>query len=329
MGRVRPGWHVNPPAPSAGPARPGWHYAVGKYRTATDAIGITDSLAILFETGIIRTDLVGLTDSLVLRADYDRRITDLVGITDSIVVIRGRFVTLGDLVGITDSLVLGQGRTATDPVGLTDAIAFGRGATFVDSVGISDSLLMTLDVTTPFNTAAGTFTYNIPVWAQVAGAKFDLVPLGAGGSGQASAAAFNYGAPGGAGDWAGVTVTYGVDIPLGTTQLTVVVGAGGPAAPGPAAIPGSSGDNTTISVGSTILATGPGGGGGVGWAGSNVYGPGVSPNPYTFNGKSYTGGGPCTSRTAGIAPGGGGSGSGGFSSSYAGARGGAWIRVYS
>lgn len=99
-----------------------------------------------------------------------------------------------------------------------------------------------------FSNGAGTYTYDIPSWAQVSGATFDLITIGGGGAGgdASGSAGFlgigawtRYGQGGTAGEWATKTLTYGADIPDGTTSFTVINGAGGIA----------SGDGTPSMVG--------------------------------------------------------------------------------
>ena len=75
--------------------------------------------------------------------------------------------------------------------------------------------------TTPY-IGQGTYTYTIPTWAN----HLDLIPLGAGGAGQGGG--FVTASTGGyPGSFNPQTVTLGNQIPRSTTQLTIVVGAGG------------------------------------------------------------------------------------------------------
>lgn len=211
-------------------------------------------------------------------------------------------------------------------VAFSQAITATRGLAF----GFPPTAEVTDTYTGPSNTSGTNFTHTIRRWANF----LDLVALGGGGSGQASAAYFNYGAPGNPGQWATYTASRGPTNDLNSaqiawteTQITGTTGNGAPAAAGPSTLPGSSGGDTTIVLAIGTL-TGNGGSGGLGWASSSNYGPGPSPNTLTYNTKNYPGGADNTTRAAGKPPGGAGSGSGGFSSSYAGARGGAWIRSY-
>ncbi|ETB34663.1 hypothetical protein GBP92_05905 [Mycobacterium avium subsp. hominissuis] len=178
-------------------------------------------------------------------------------------------------------------------------------------------------------------TYNVPSWAQVAGTKFDIIVLGAGGSAQAGASGlgvYGSGAGGWGGHFYGVTLTYGVDIPLGTTQFTVAIGAGG-AYVGTPQGNGQPGGATTVTVPGYGAISGPGGAAtttssywsntpsGQGAVGNNG-------NTFMFNGIPYLGGASQTARSStGISPGG--AGSSGFDSpGGAGAGGAAWIRAY-
>lgn len=102
-------------------------------------------------------------------------------------------------------------------------------------------------------TSAGMSSYQIPSWAQVAGTQFDMVGCGAGGAaGWADGNQFsffgltfgtlNLGQGGAPGSWAAKTLTYGTDIPTGTTELTTIVGNGGCA-------PSGSGGDTLVGYG--------------------------------------------------------------------------------
>lgn len=106
---------------------------------------------------------------------------------------------------------------------------------------------------TPFTSGAGMYTYSIPSWAQVSGSEFDVVPIGGGGAGGDAAgstgflgfgAFTDFGQGGTAGSWAPKTLVYGTDIPLGTTELVVINGAGGCA-------PSGNGADTLIGTGFT------------------------------------------------------------------------------
>ncbi|AJA43698.1 minor tail protein [Mycobacterium phage Milly] len=170
---------------------------------------------------------------------------------------------------------------------------------------------------------AGNYTYTIPYWCRF----IDIVVLGGGGGGQASAALFNYGAPGEPGEWRSVTIERGVDIPWALASITGSVGNGGAGGIGPSILPGAWGDATTANYGSTLSA--PGGSGGIGWAGSQALSRGKSPGNFTHNGQLYTGGAAVTGNNQpGNPPGGSGSGSAQFSSGSNGARGAVWFRAY-
>ncbi|WP_136244762.1 hypothetical protein [Mycobacterium intracellulare] len=104
-------------------------------------------------------------------------------------------------------------------------------------------------------TAAGMANYPIPSWAQVSGTPIDVVGCGAGGAaGWAdgnyysifglSFGTLNLGQGGDAGKWVAKTLTYGTDIPAGTTALQAIVGAGGCA-------PSGSGGDTIVGYGFT------------------------------------------------------------------------------
>lgn len=104
-------------------------------------------------------------------------------------------------------------------------------------------------------TSAGISSYQIPSWAQVAGTQIDVVACGAGGAaGWADGNQFsffgltfgtvNLGQGGQPGSWVAKTLTYGTDIPTGTTALTAIVGNGGSA-------PSGSGGDTLVGYGFT------------------------------------------------------------------------------
>ncbi|AQT28407.1 hypothetical protein PBI_BLUEBIRD_5 [Mycobacterium phage BlueBird] len=181
------------------------------------------------------------------------------------------------------------------------------------------------EITQSFTTA-GAYAFNIPANCRY----IDIIALGGGGGGQASAALFNYGAPGAPGQYQAVTLKRGVDIPWGVTQITGTVGDGGTAWTIYGAIPGGPGGNTTATFtgGSTLTASG--GAGGLGWAtASGSRGPG--PGNFTWNGKLYVGGGLADQGAvkAGKPPGGAGSGNyPGAGGAGPGAPGAVWIRAY-
>ncbi|QXN73845.1 hypothetical protein SEA_EAGLEPRIDE_6 [Mycobacterium phage Eaglepride] len=157
----------------------------------------------------------------------------------------------------------------------------------------------------------------------------DVIVLGGGGGGQASAALFNYGAPGAPGSWNGITLQRGVDIPWDIAAIAGVIGGAGAGGIGPSVIPGGPGGDTTATITGIGSLVGAGGAGGLGWAASPTAGRGKSPGNFTFNGKTYIGGAAVTSNGgAGQPPGGSGSGSPQFSSGANGARGQAWVRAY-
>lgn len=149
-------------------------------------------------------------------------------------------------------------------------------------------------------TVAASNTYTVPDWLKY-GDQIDVAALGAGGGG--ADAGFFWGGGGGAGVWSTRTLVYGVDFPMGTPSLTVVVGAGGSGG----AFAGNSGGESSVAAGSTVLVTA---GGGYGGAESNPGDvPGHSPGDITLSGITYTGGATQPSGSAaGNAPGGGGAG---------------------
>ncbi|ASR86461.1 hypothetical protein SEA_CHANGELING_8 [Mycobacterium phage Changeling] len=170
----------------------------------------------------------------------------------------------------------------------------------------------------------GGFTFNIPLNCRF----IDIVMVGAGGGGQASAALFNMGDAGDPGQWAGITLKRGVDVPWGSLVITGSVPAGGFGGPGPSISPGGPGGTATATIDGVGTLQAPGGAAGALWT-SDTRGQG--PGNFTWNGKLYVGGGITgTGRNGptGNAPGGGGAGSTGFGGGGSGAPGRVWIRCY-
>jgi hypothetical protein len=177
------------------------------------------------------------------------------------------------------------------------------------SAGVSMHSPVTQEFTTP-----GTDTYEVPGF-MVAGDFFDIVMVPDGGSGGKPAIPTSgedvFGGGGQAGTWTAITLQYGVDIPTTTTSFTVNVGAGGASVGGSVATPGESGSGCSVVITGhgTISAAGGAGGSDTGLPSSSTHIDGGSPGVETFNGATYNGGGVQSSiATAGVAPGGGGSG---------------------
>lgn len=167
-------------------------------------------------------------------------------------------------------------------------------------------------------TTAGTYPFQLPSW--IADGDQVVIAMVSGGGGGNSGQFFGYGYGGLAGSWATETLTYGVEIPGSTTQLTVTVGAGGVSGGG------QGGASSVSGAGVTTLTTGPGGLGAS--SGSTV---GSSPGSISYAGRPYFGG--IASGGAANPPGGGGgAGNAGFfglggTPAYAGADGEVWINV--
>lgn len=162
--------------------------------------------------------------------------------------------------------------------------------------------------------SAGSGSYAIPSWAKY----IDMILMGGGGSSNSGGFPFSSinGQGGAGGAWNAVTAQIGVDIPMTTTTIDYVVGAGGAAA---FSGPGANGANTTAS------ATGwTGGLTAAGGAAGTINGLNLDPSSSgagneTFSGTTYYGGGiQSTFSAPGISPGG---GAGGGSSNYPGASG--------
>ena len=190
----------------------------------------------------------------------------------------------------------------------------------------------------PAGSGAGNYLFTIPTWA-VAGDTIDLIGVGGGGSGMSE---WNAGVMAGGlgGSWnaqrfvlysdpnsTGLTV-----IPTGTTQLQCAVGAGGPH-PGGYWANGNPGSATVWTCydgpsAGTVLLTCAGGAGGSGSVGlSSGQGSAPTPNPYTFQGMSYTGGSNVGINATGAKPGGGGGGATWYELGGSGAPGGGWTNT--
>lgn len=114
-------------------------------QTATDPVGVTDSIAAARGYDRSAADTIGLIDAAAMTQDLARAATDPVGVGDSatFTVTGIGTVTATDLLGVTDTAAAAQGfaRVLTDLVGATDSWAaaqdYSRPAT--DTVGVSDS----------------------------------------------------------------------------------------------------------------------------------------------------------------------------------------------
>lgn len=170
-------------------------------------------------------------------------------------------------------------------------------------------------VTTQF-TAVGNFTYTIPVACRY----LDLVALGAGAGGQGAGWIIR-GDGGKPGDWAGITLERGIDIPWTLLTLTGFVGAGGARGSG-GAVPGAGQAGGASAVNSWISAAGG--------ADSNNTGTqdGLSPGNYAFGTELYVGGGVSTGTTAQVPGSGGRGGNVSSGNGNVGGRGQVWIRAY-
>jgi hypothetical protein len=212
------------------------------------------------------------------------------------------------------------------------------------SAGISEQA----PLTDSFLTAGSGQTYTPPVWAQQtvdAGGTiyFDLVAVGAGGSGEVKSSNTFAGYGGNPGNWNTSRLTYGAGSTIPTT-MSVTVGAGG-ASIGTTVGAGNDGGNSSVSgTGiTTLTATGGVGGNsaipqgesvGQGASPGNSSGPSGSPLGLTYTGgiggEVYTSAGPA----AGTAPGASGAGGeqasigGGPWYSGAGAQGAVFITCY-
>lgn len=157
--------------------------------------------------------------------------------------------------------------------------------------------------------AIGSFTYNVPSWANY----LDVAILGGGGGGRAGDPFGGNGEGGHGGGWATATLTRGAELATSATTAVVTVGGGGAGGTfNPASNPGSNGGASSISCaaegGGTTNVIGAAGLGGTLISPSRDL-TGQSPGNVTYNGITYYGGGAQTvASSPGNAPGGGGSG---------------------
>lgn len=163
--------------------------------------------------------------------------------------------------------------------------------------------------------------YTIPPEFRVAGNLIDLVAIGSGAGGDGSLA-YVPGPSGLPGQWAHVTLVYGVDIPLGTETLNISIGPRGVGGTGSVAGSGSAGAATTVSLpDGTVLLSAPGGSG-------NTYDEGGSAAVnHSYNGVTYQGGTRSGVGNVGNTPGGGGGGGLPYLSGKDGGNGGTSITV--
>jgi len=184
-------------------------------------------------------------------------------------------------------------------------------------VGVGSASVPSFAPTLSIYDVVGTFTYNIPWWANY----LDLIALGGGGGGKGLGLVGVWGNGGRAGGWGLVTLQRGNQIPWTTTTLSVTVGGGGSGG-------SSSGGNGGDGGGSSVVGY-VGGAGGAGSTTTGLDANGNSPGNQTWNGVQYNGGGSVGALTNGDPPGGGGGGSTvTLTAGRPGARGQVWIRAY-
>ncbi|AEK07282.1 hypothetical protein PBI_MYXUS_8 [Mycobacterium phage Myxus] len=166
---------------------------------------------------------------------------------------------------------------------------------------------------------AGAFSYTIPTNCLF----LDIIVLGSGACGKGMGFIDVWGNGGGAGQWNGVTLRRGVDLPWTTTSITGTVGAGRASNGQGASL---AGNPTTATIAGVGTLTGAGGAA----AGNSGTTAGQGSGNFTFNGIVYAGSANQTSIGGnGNPPGGGGaSHTITFGSGGAGANGTVWIRAY-
>lgn len=203
-------------------------------------------------------------------------------------------------------------------------------SSFVDEFVIEDSVSAAFTAMPPETTsffAVGSFTYYIPTWCRY----IDIIALGGGKGGQTGSGSLNQPGSGGlAGQWNGITLQRGVDIPWSEAQLTGTVGAGGAGGANSDNAAGGNGTASTVtaSIGTLTAA------GGTGTNSGSTRRDGLGPGNYIYLGTEYVGGALAgNSGQAGNPPGGGGAGGNGGvfgnrTRGGAGARGQVWMRAY-
>ncbi|MGC4964230.1 hypothetical protein [Gordonia sp. DT101] len=184
--------------------------------------------------------------------------------------------------------------------------------------------------TTQTYTAAGTYTYTIPVWCRY----IDVILIGGGASGQTGSGSIaTSGAGGSAGSWNAIRLERGVNIPWTITTITITIGAGGARAANSDNAAPTAGSASTAAIAEVGSISANGGSGTKTVQGTN-WQVGAPAGNYTFNGVTYTGGAESNSSVkTGMPPGGGGSGGdggifGNRTRGWEGAAGGGWVRAY-
>lgn len=126
-------------SPTTGATRPP-NVSAGSNLTgsATDPVGITDSIAAASAYAPAPTDAVGLADTASPAAAYVRALTEAVGLTDAISWTMSR--AFADTGSAADAFMVAQGRDVTDAVGLTDSISWVKTTNYeiTDAVGLVD-----------------------------------------------------------------------------------------------------------------------------------------------------------------------------------------------
>ena len=348
---TRQGWTPDGPDPVAVESKRGWTWV--PQADALDDAGAQDVTAVHPKLIGVGSGAVG--DSLYMGTDPTQDFELRIPIRDNagaqgLATVRPREAgrddaVLGDLAHLgvigLDSGAAGDFATAKLAVTARDNAASGDlvtvkpGMPARDAGGGGDAATAGFSAyaaaSTAYNSAAGTFTYAIPVWSRY----LVLVGIGGGASGMTGNGSINQSGTGGAaGKWSSTILERGVHVPWSATSIAVVVGAGG-ASPASsdwaAAIAGSA---TTFAVsGSTILTCSGGSGTNGGTNGGGIR-EGQAAGNYSVDGDTYTGGSdqPSGNGAAGNPPGAGGAGGNGgiFGSRTrggAGARGGAWIKA--
>lgn len=241
------------------------------------------------------------------------------------------FVAAGSMAAqISQAYALGAALTGTGTLATQVAQKYQRSAALAGAGTMAcGAAFPVMSPATQTFSSTGSATYNIPYWCRY----IDVVFISGGASGQTGNGAINTAGKGGnPGQWQGVRLERGVDIPWTATTLTINVGGGG-ARPANSDNAGpTAGANTVLTyqnlAGQTITVTATGGSGTQ--SGQN----GGTPVNFTFQGVGYTGGNGGTGNAgAGAQPGAGGAGGNGgiFGSRTQGGLGGngqAWCRAY-
>lgn len=320
----RAGWWINPP-PQAVASSPGWYWAPAAIaRSQGDGSGVAPAVP----TSTAHSTGAGSGVSHAALTSVVEAVSQSAG--------AGSAFANAKVIGSSGGFGASAGAARAKPVGTSEGSGRAVGSVVVRQVaaaiqaggsGAAASRFSSMPPATQQITAAGVYTYSIPVWCRF----IDILVLGAGGGGNEGMGAFQTGGGGGEGAWQTLTLERGVHLSWGTSSITGSVGVGGDGGkPFTAAVNGQPSTAAYQNLsGTSVTATANGGTKG---KGQLVQQPGYSPGSQTINGQTYSGGtgGTGNGGTGGIGAGGAGGNGGAFSGSPGGkgGNGSAWFRAY-